>query len=494
MKRLRGCTALLGLSFLLAGTLPSSQAASTPTRLSGTWSGGYTIPAGASSLPLTVDFRGSRARVFLPGGHSLSSATTVRRARGRVRFAVPGRQPVLFDGTLSGRVLTGRVAHAGVRGRFRLVRKAPTGAAARVRYLGLYGTAAGDMLAVSELVGAFAAGQPRLTVLDEGETRGLFTSGMGRFAVGGGISARMPEAGTLQFAASGGALTWRRPDGSSITARRVPLRYEEVRFRSGSASLAGTLTLPPGSGPHPALAVVHGSGATPRALAQIFAAFFVRHGVAVLAYDKRGIGQSGGTWPGEGADPDNIDVYARDAQAAIRFLASRPDTDRARIGLWGTSQAGWIVPLAATRERLVSFAAIGVGPTVTEGEQVYYSRLTTQGASVPDLPREEIERLVDAATPGGTDPIPWIRAFRIPALWVFGALDQHVPTRRSVEILERIKADTGGDLSWLVFPNAAHGLVEVRTGLQSEIPSSPRYAPGLFAGIRDWLNGRGITP
>jgi dienelactone hydrolase len=302
--------------------------------------------------------------------------------------------------------------------------------------------------------------------------------------VGGGIGVRAPERGVAEI--DGERITWLGTPGA-----RVPLRHEEVRFTSGGVSLAGTLTLPAGPGPFPAVAVVHGSGSVPRTYGQAFAQFFVRAGVAVLAYDKRGVAQSGGKWPGEAASPQNVDVYARDAQAAVRFLAGHPRLDRSRIGLWGASQAGWIIPLAASRERLVSFAVIGVGPVVTEGEQVEYSRHTTQGAQPPQASPEEIERAMDQAR-FGTDPVPWIRQLRIPVRWVFGGLDQHVPTSRSVRVLERIRAETGQDFSWRVFPNAPHSLLETGSGLLAATAAAPSFARGLLTDIREWLEARGF--
>jgi cephalosporin-C deacetylase-like acetyl esterase len=68
------------------------------------------------------------------------------------------------------------------------------------------------------------------------------------------------------------------------------------------------------------------------------------------------VGQSTGVYPGERAIPSTIDLLARDAQAEVRYLASLPEVDPARVGLLGDSQAGWIIALAAARERAVRWA------------------------------------------------------------------------------------------------------------------------------------------
>ncbi len=87
---------------------------------------------------------------------------------------------------------------------------------------------------------------------------------------------------------------------------RVALRQREVRVGVDAA----TLTLPPGPGPFPAVAMVHGSGEQTREEFQVFAAYCELLGIAVLADDKRGVGQSRGTYPGEAAS-DATDGRAR---------------------------------------------------------------------------------------------------------------------------------------------------------------------------------------
>ena len=81
---------------------------------------------------------------------------------------------------------------------------------------------------------------------------------------------------------------------------------------------------------------------------------FVSRGIAVLSYDKRGIGQSSGHYPGDFASVTTIDQLAGDAAAAARFLVAQPGIDPKRVGLVGISQAGWIIPQAAVRSAVRS--------------------------------------------------------------------------------------------------------------------------------------------
>ena len=192
---------------------------------------------------------------------------------------------------------------------------------------------------------------------------------------------------------------------------------------------------------------MHGGGATPRAYLPDLHALFVGNGVAVLAYDKRGVGQSGGDLLGERADEFTIDTLARDAQAASRFLTSLPEIDRARVGLAGHSQAGWIMPLAASRESAVRFLVDFAGPAVTQGETDLYDDLTGGGNAVPQLTPTEIDNEVLARGPSGVDPIPWLRALRIPSFFAYGELDPQVPTRLSVQRLQPVAAEAGRDFT-----------------------------------------------
>lgn len=92
---------------------------------------------------------------------------------------------------------------------------------------------------------------------------------------------------------------------SSPTRPIPPLGFAEERvlaehtvvnlaFESAGTTLAGTLYLPAGPGPHPALVTHFGSDRWTRA-SSAWARPWLERGVAVLSYDKRGVGRSGGT-------------------------------------------------------------------------------------------------------------------------------------------------------------------------------------------------------
>jgi dienelactone hydrolase len=457
-------------SLLTALVAPLLLAAPAEARVSGSWTGSYTL-VGTDSFTVTAG--AGRAVVALGSGHAGVQDVAASTRRTRLRFRLPGRpSAVSFDGRLRGRRITGTVRQGRVRGRFSLRR----GRAPKLVARGYYQSAGGTFAVVDGPVN-------RLVDVASGEVRALYPSG-GGFTIGSGFAAP----------ASGGARATFDVAGATIRGERmsrIRVRQLEVRFASVGATLAGTLTLPPGPGPHPAVAFVQGSGPTPRAYLPDLHALLVGNGVAVLAYDKRGVAQSGGDFPGERATADTVDVLGRDAEAAVRFLASQPEIDGARVGLAGHSQAGWIMPLAATRLTAVRFLVDFAGPAVTQSESDAYGDLAGEGVSPPQLSPEEIDRRVLALGPSGFDPMPSLRALGIPAFFAYGGLDPQVPTRLSVQRLQPLAA--AHDFTVAVFPNANHALVETQSGLTSEMLASSTFAPGLFPAVRDWLRARGLA-
>ncbi len=153
----------------------------------------------------------------------------------------------------------------------------------------------------------------------------------------------------------------RRPKEPTLTYSQ-----EEVRFKNGEVTLAGTLFKPVTSAPYPVLVIVHGSGAQGRAESyyRFWGNFFARQGVAALLYDKRGVGQSTGNFEQAG-----FDDLAGDALAAVELLRKRKDINKQQLGLFGISQGGWVAPLAASRTSDVKFLILNVGPAVTVEEQ-----------------------------------------------------------------------------------------------------------------------------
>ena len=168
-----------------------------------------------------------------------------------------------------------------------------------------------------------------------------------------------------------------------------PYREEEVTFfnKAGQFSLGGTLTLPEGEGPYRAIVLVTGSGSQDRDETlfghkpfKVIADYMTRRGIAVLRYDDRGVGSSGGSAMGS-TTADN----ATDAEAAFDYLSQRPETDPRKMGILGHSEGGMIAMMLAAENQdvdfIISLAGPGVdGKTIILDQSEYISRLS----GVPD--------------------------------------------------------------------------------------------------------------
>ncbi|MGW7535118.1 alpha/beta hydrolase [Amycolatopsis sp. NPDC054798] len=125
-------------------------------------------------------------------------------------------------------------------------------------------------------------------------------------------------------------------------------------FRSGRDQCAAWLTLPDGPGPHPAVVLVHGGGATHEMMLGQYETWFSAAGFAVLAFDFRHLGESGG----EPRQLVSQRRYAQDVDAALEFARTRPEIDADRIALWGTSFGASHVVAAAARHPALAAAVV----------------------------------------------------------------------------------------------------------------------------------------
>lgn len=313
-------------------------------------------------------------------------------------------------------------------------------------------------------------------------------------------------------------------------APAADFREEEVRFQNGSVPLTGTLVQPLTAGPHAAVVLVHGSGAPGRSDSRYrsYGAFFARHGIAALVYDKR-----------QGFETATFDDLASDAAAAVKFLKTHKGIDSARTGLAGFSQGGWLAPLAASRMEGVAFLILQVAPSVSVEEQELQSvrfGMADEGFSEEDVARAAAytklvfdtayrggdwaklaaatekakgeawaERVQLAASPEDLegwrrqryDPEPILRNTRIPVLVLYGEKDSMVPPSENADRMRRLLAEAGNrDVTIKVFPRANHSLEwygELRQGTW-RWPEGywvwAKKAPGYAETVIGWLRER----
>lgn len=322
-----------------------------------------------------------------------------------------------------------------------------------------------------------------------------------------------------------------------------PYREEDVTFPDGEIRLAGTLTLPVGNGPHPAVLLISGSGPQNRD-EEVFGhrPFLVlsdhltRLGIAVLRVDDRGVGESTGD-----SHQATSEDFADDALAGVEFLLSRPEIDPERIGLIGHSEGGVIAPMVASRSGAVSFIVLMAGPGVP-GDEILIrqtelifrvegmdeERLDTvirAERKVLDLvkreaPEEEVEaqvrKLVQAQTGKdstadeiqeqaaaqaqmvttpwfrfflGYDPRPALEKVAVPVLAICGQLDLQVdPEQNLPEIREALRRGANPDYTAVELPGLNHLFQEAETGSPNEYYSiEETVSPAALDTISDWI-------
>jgi hypothetical protein len=171
-------------------------------------------------------------------------------------------------------------------------------------------------------------------------------------------------------------LTLKRVDKIALPARsqdpKPPFNYRsgEVIYESGNVRLAGTLTLPEGKGPFPAVLLISGSGPQDRDGTMVghkpfwvIADYLTRRGIAVLRVDDRGTGQSTGT-----STSQNFASMVDDVLAGVDYLKTRAEIDKMHIGLIGHSEGGTVGPMAAVRSKDVAFVVMLAGTGVSGQE------------------------------------------------------------------------------------------------------------------------------
>jgi pimeloyl-ACP methyl ester carboxylesterase len=217
-------------------------------------------------------------------------------------------------------------------------------------------------------------------------------------------------------------------------------------FDNADVRLRFTLDLPEGKGPFPAVVMGHGSGKTTRDQLAWAARRFTQMGFAVLRFDKRGVGESTGTYVFVGTkdSPWVFPQLAGDVAAGVRFLRTRPEIDAKRIGLFGVSQAGWILPIAARDVGKVAFTILWSRPVCSVGQEMFYSDIVENTGRPVSDGNAALAQFHGAA---GFDPVPVLQAVDTPTLWLLGLDDHSIPVEVTLQNLQRLRA-AGRPFEW----------------------------------------------
>lgn len=395
----------------------------------------------------------------------------------------------------------------------------------------------------------------RYRLVPSGESRALYPAGGWTYEAGPGWSGRRPVEVQLTFddpsAGRPAGFRWKHAEESWQSARRLPLDETLFTFESGDLTLRGKLVLPPGDGPFPAVVLVHGSGRESAVDTYSMPYLFAPHGIATLAFDKRGTGGS------EGDYTQNFELLAGDVVAAVEWLRRQPQIDGQRIHLAGFSQGGWIAPLAASRTQGIRSLLISYGPVVPVTAEdrwgyVYALRQASFGdaeIAAADHVNQTIEAIVDrredrwdelaqrlreirgepwlpAVQQSDSmlgfltstkiplwmirlyarwkmrgdepfidrtyDPVPTVAALPMPSLWIFGGEDSSMPTPWCLAVLEKL-AWQGRPVETLLYPEAEHGILHLEKGENGQRRYTG-YEPGYLMAMVDWLRRQSDLP
>lgn len=327
----------------------------------------------------------------------------------------------------------------------------------------------------------------------------------------------------LAFEDGGRVMLWHDSAGRLLEAERVmhpTMRAAE--FSNGDVVLRGALYLPPDADrPLPAVVLAHGSGPATR-YAGPWITFFLEQGLAVLSYDKRGTGESGGAW-----ETSTYLELAEDLSAGVDWLRRQSDIETDRVGVHTSSQSGWYGPHTATTNPGVAFLIQRAGPAVDIGVGTAHEireEWRAEGLSVEviepafrfwlELHRlarekaslEEARKLTEEAVrkpwfepafgdwfelDSGwwerhvanmqLDPGEDVAKLAIPVLWFLAEEDENVPYAASLRSLETAQ-ESNPELKVVTVHGAAHSFVVTAAA------GPPRYTDEYWQVMAEWLS------
>lgn len=210
------------------------------------------------------------------------------------------------------------------------------------------------------------------------------------------------------------------------------------------------------------LVIVHGSAPSTYEDVSFYTRLGTQLGMAVLAFDKRGVGKSGGTYENFSVSGSEkwFNLLASDVLACVKWLKSRPELQKAKLGLLGGSQAGWIMPLAASKSTNIDFIIIGEGVAVSAGEEHFFSQLTGDGDENGISIEEANKKLKDFDGERGFDPKAILEQLNIPVLWFLGTNDPVIPVDATLSELNRMDKS---NFTVQILEDGDHNFMNTRT-------------------------------
>lgn len=331
--------------------------------------------------------------------------------------------------------------------------------------------------------------------------------------------------GTATIAGGASAGTW----------RRQTFDITDATVESHGLKLAGRLVMPRLEGAIPVAVMVHGSERDSAILFNRMQYLLPARGVGVFVYDKRGTGKSQGSYS------QDFHLLSDDAAAALKKAREMAGALASEVGFQGGSQAGWIEPLAA-RNANADFVVVGYGlaesPLAEDREEVFDDLRTagfgedviakareitdatgrvmasdfTHGFDQLDAVRTKYEKepwypkingefsgdflrnpnwllkllgpIFDVGTSWDYDPVPALKAYDKPHLWILAGRDSSAPATNTLRILREVQVSRP-NLDIVMFPTADHGIIEFEEKNGERL--STRFSEGYLQLVADWI-------
>ncbi len=323
-----------------------------------------------------------------------------------------------------------------------------------------------------------------------------------------------------------------------------PYKEEEVTFinKNDGIRLEGTLTIPDGKVPFPAVILISGSGAQDRDESffghktfLVIADYLTRNGFAVLRFDDRGVGGSSGDHLQATSKTNSEDIIY-----AIGFLKSRKDIHKRKVGLIGHSEGGLIASIVASKCPQIAYIILLGAPGTSIEENLYqqnemirmaegessstiglYNSLQKQIFSIikeeandsvaaeklrsaytmnryqllsPEQKKNIDTRINDLLTPYfkdiiKCDPSPFLQNVKCPVLAITGEKDlQASPTINLAAMDEAFKSGGNKNYKLIELPRINHMMQTCKKGTISEYADiEETISPLVLNTISEWI-------
>ena len=316
---------------------------------------------------------------------------------------------------------------------------------------------------------------------------------------------------------------------SCFSQINIPHKTEEITFQKDSFHIVGELKIPEEGIKHPLVIMVHGDGPAYGSYFTKIKETILGAGYATLMWDKPGFGKSKGQLSEKKLQEERAEILIE----AINQMKNRPEIDGNLIGVWGISQAGYVIPRALTKTEDISFMIMVGCPGENGINQTGYligRQLQFEGLPEKDAKKFEnhfiqlfyaktFEQYINHAKPlydnpiqkelgfvsalwdkenwkphksdeqGFFDPLTVMETVTIPALVFFGEKDSQVDPIQGLEAY-KIALEKAGNKNFRIelIPNGNHNILLTETGSMKE-RSKKGYVPEYLEIMGKWLRG-----